>query len=137
MTINAQEAAQQPLATNNDKVARIRDLLAPACNPAQLWVLVLDRDSYQSPLMVPIDELPSKPDPVVIESLLTALSAVAHEQLGNGCQAMFVLERQGPFGITSNDHCWAAALEGASERAQIACAGTFLLSPGGVSPVAP
>ncbi|MEO7126946.1 MAG: hypothetical protein ABI382_11770 [Nakamurella sp.] len=137
MTINAQQAAQQPLNTDNDKVARVRDLLAPASNPAQLWVLILDRDSYQSPLVVPIDERPAIPDPAVIDSLLTALGAVAREQLGKGCQAMFVLERLGSFGITAKDHCWAAALQGACDRAAIPCAGTFLLSPGGVSPVAP
>lgn len=135
MTINPEAAAQQPLTASRDKVARVRDLLAPASNPAQLWVLLLDRNSYQSPLMIPIDERPAMPDPALLESVVSAVSSLAHEQLGNGCQAMFVLERMGPFGITAQDHCWAAALDGACERAGIASAGTFLLSPGGVSPV--
>lgn len=137
MTIHAQEASEQPLTTSHDKIARVRDILAPARSPAQLWVLLLDRDSFQSPLMVPIDQRSDLPDPEMIEAVISAVSTLAHEQLGNGCQAMFVLERTGPFGITEKDHCWAAALDGACARTGIASAGTFLLSPGGVSSVVP
>lgn len=135
MTINASAASSTPLLTDRDKVTRIRDLLAPATNPSQLWIMILDADGYQTPILIPLDERPTFPEPSLIDGLISALSTVIDDQTDGRGEIMFVLERFGPFGSTADDHCWAAALAGACARAGIGHAGTFLLSRGGVAPV--
>lgn len=136
MTIDAHAASQEPLLTERDMVTRIRDLLAPSSNPAQLWVLVLDGHGYQTPILIPIDERPAMPEPSLVDGLVAALGTLIDENLEGDGQVLFVVERNGPFGPTNQDQCWAAALSGSCSRAGLRLAGTFLLSPGGVSPIA-
>lgn len=137
MTISAADALRHPLITDNDKIARIRDLLAPAGNSAQLWVLPLDSDGRQTPLLLPVEGRPELPDPATLDILLGELDALMGRRPGDAASFLFVLERLGPFGATEEDYCWSAALHGACQRASAACAGVFLLSPGGVMTVAP
>lgn len=129
MTLNAAQAAATPLTTERDKAIRIRDLLAPACHPAQLWVLMLDERGYQTPILIPVSDLPDLPDVAMVDALIDALS---EEEQAGPLTALFVLERLGSFGAGTVDHCWAAALGGACDRAGLPSAGIFLLSPGGV-----
>ena len=135
MTINARTAFDEPLRTERDMVTRVRDLLAPASDAARLWVLVLDDEGRQTPLLIPIDERPVFPEPSLLDGLVTALTALIEENVHGRGQLLFVVERPGPFGPTHEDDCWAAALAGACSRADLGLAGTFLLSPGGVSPL--
>lgn len=135
MTIDADAAFDEPLRTERDMVGRVRDLLAPPSSPARLWILVLDDEGRQTPLLIPIDGRPVFPDPPLLDGLMGALTALIGENLDGGGQLLFVVERLGPFGPTHQDHCWAAALAGACARADLSLAGTFLLSPGGVSPL--
>lgn len=135
MTINAEAAFQQPLRTEREKVTRIRDLLAPASIDGRLWALVLDGDGRQTPLMIPIEDCPEIPDPAILDGLGEALITLMDDNVDGSGQVLFVVERLGPFGPTHEDRCWAAALTGACARADLRLAGTFLLSPGGVSPL--
>jgi hypothetical protein len=137
MTISASDARHRRLLTDDDKVSRIRALLAPACHPSQLWVLPLDADGVQIPLVLPLAGRPVWPDPAIIDMLLGRLVAVMSNLTGGAGSLLFVLERVGPFGELEADHCWSAAIHGACDRAGVACAGVFLLSPGGVLAVAP
>lgn len=137
MTIRAREASQTPLGTDQDKVTRIRDLLAPASNPGQLWVLLLDGDGRQSPVLIPISELPELPDMRMVNNLAAVVRGIIDETMGGDGQVLFVVERLGCFGATHADHCWADALDGAIARVRVASAGIFLLSPGGVAALAP
>lgn len=145
---HAEDAA--PLLSEADKVHRIRTLLAPAQHRAQLWVLFLDDQGYQAPLMMPIEDHPPLPDVTLVDNLLSALAghvlgraaeppppdgaepSVPRQRRVQMDQVLFVLERTGPFGTTDGDQCWAAALAGACARAGVRNAGTFLLSRGGV-----
>lgn len=137
MTVAAHEASRRPLTTDTAKADRIHDLLAPASNPAQLWVLTLDDEARQLPLLLPIEDLPSVPEPATMDTLIEAVATLVHSDFCDEFQALFALERLGPYGVTDSDHRWAATLRGACERADVPYAGTFLLSPGGVSVVGP
>lgn len=136
MTIPADQASQQPLHTERDTVIRIRDLLAPACNPGQLWVLLLDGDDRQSPVLIPISEVPDLPDMRMVRNLAAVVHGMIAETMAGIGRVLFVRERLGPCGVTNSDQCWAAALDGECSRAGVATAGTYLLSPGGVSRLA-
>lgn len=137
MTTNAFAAPFEPLLTVEDMCGRITDLLAPAINPAQLWVLLLDDLRRQAPLMIPIEDCPDLPDPALLDSLARALASVLDENIQGAGSVIFVRERLGTDQITTEDHGWAAGLVGACERAGVAVTGTFLLSPHRVRPVAP
>ncbi len=129
MTIDAFSAQYEPLLTESDMLARIRDLLAPAINPGQLWVLLLDGLRRQSPVMIPIEDCPDLPEPALLDALAGALSAVLEESLAGDGSVIFVRERLGEDRTLAADHCWAAGLAGAGARAGVSVAGTFLLTP--------
>lgn len=144
MTINALDASRVPLTTDRDRVARVRDLLAPATHPSQLWVLFLDDEDHQTPVLIPLTNRPAVPDPRLVDGLVGALAALITGQRQErddpgtvGSQVMFVLERFGPRHTTADDRRWAAALTGACVRSEVVCAGVFLLSRTGVSAVVP
>ena len=137
MTTNAFAAPFEPLLTERDMCDRITDLLAPAINPAQLWVLLLDDLRRQAPLMIPIEDCPDLPEPVMMDSLASLLVDVLEENLDGAGSVIFVRERLGPDDITTEDHGWAAGLAGACRRAGVAVTGTFLLSPHRVCPLTP
>lgn len=137
MTIDAFSAQHEPLLTESDMIARIRDLLAPAINPAQLWILLLDGLRCQMPVMMPIEDCPDLPEPALLDALAGVLSTAVEENLDGDGSVIFVRERLGPDRVTAEDHCWAAGLAGATARAGVTVAGTFLLSPHRVQPLAP
>ncbi len=135
MTIDAFEAHSQPLLTERDMISRIDALLAPASNPAQLWVLILDSLRRQTPVIIPIDDRPELPNPRSLNSLARALREIVQGDADGPGSAIFVIERLGTDRITAADLRWAAALAGACERARVTVTGTFLLSPHRVSPL--
>lgn len=137
MTIDAFAAPFEPLLTEQDMRDRITGLLAPAINPAQLWVLVLDELRRQTPLMMPIDDCPDLPDPAGLDALADLLTTALDENVDGAGSVIFVRERLGPDRVTADDRCWAAELAGACARAGVEVTGTFLLSPHRVLPLAP
>ncbi len=137
MTIDAQSAQDEPLLTERDMLTRITDLLAPAINPGQLWVLLLDGLRRQTPVMIPIEDCPDLPEPALLDALAGVLTSILADSLGGDGSVIFVRERLGGDDITTEDHGWAAGLAGACGRAGVPVTGIFLLSPHRVRPVAP
>lgn len=137
MTIDAYSAQFEPLLTESDMLGRIRELLAPAVNPAQLWVLLLDGVRCQLPLMIPIEDCPDLPEPALLDALAGVLAATIDENADGDGSVLFVRERLGRDRVTAEDHCWSAGLAGASERAGVPVAGTFLLTPHRVQVLTP
>jgi hypothetical protein len=137
MTIDADSAQFEPLLTERDMIDRITDLLAPASSRAQLWVLLLDGLRRQTPLMMPVEDCPTLPDPALLDGLAGVLAgAVAEVSDGQG-SVIFVFERLGADHVTAQDHCWAAGLAGACDRAGVSVTGMFVLGPHRVLPVSP
>jgi hypothetical protein len=73
-----------------------------------LWLLFLDEDGRPQPVLVPIDDIPSRPEARLIDGLaliadgLTSSDAVSSVAL--------LLSRPGPQHMTEDDRCWARAL---------------------------
>ncbi len=135
MTLTPAEAREQPLLTEADMIDRIDDLLAPAVNPGQLWILFLDDLRRQLPLMVPIDEVPARPKPEAAAALAGIMREVTADT--DACSVIYVLERAGTDRMTAADRCWAGELARTVASTGLDVAGTFLLNRGRVQPLRP
>jgi hypothetical protein len=59
-TTTIDEARQAPLITDEDIRRRVAELIGRA-NIRQLWLLFLDSENVQLPMLIPIDGLPAEP----------------------------------------------------------------------------
>ena len=122
-----------PLLTDHDVLRRIETLIGPALRDGTLWLLFVDGDRRQAPVVVPIEDLPRLPDAMVIglgevlEGLLPELATAA----GPGA-VVFVRERLGRDEVLPDDRVWAAVLTTMCRARAIALRGVHLSTPGGV-----
>jgi hypothetical protein len=54
-----------PLLTDDDVKRRVEALVGPALRDRTLWLLFVDGDSRQAPVVMPINDLPRLPDGVI------------------------------------------------------------------------
>jgi hypothetical protein len=103
-----------PLLTDSDIENRARELIGRA-NQRQLWLLFLDRDGVQLPLLIPIDGLPLEPTEQEAESIVERLRELM-ERI-EAVAVILVLERYGSDTLTAQDATWFRALaENCSSR---------------------
>lgn len=122
------------LLTDADVLARVRRLIGPACTDRQLWIMFVDGDGRQAPVVMPISDLPRHPEPGGVANLPSVLGGV-HEQLrtdlGPG-SVILTLERLGPDRTLPQDREWAQALTDACSEGRVELRGLFLSTRGGV-----
>jgi hypothetical protein len=73
-----------------------------------VWVLFLDRHSRTLPVLMPIDDIPTTPDPRFIHGLATVITGVVTD--GEAATAALLLSRPGEAAMTADDRAWARAL---------------------------
>lgn len=100
------------LHTDDDVDRRVADLVGRATRDDTLWLLLVDGDDRQSPVLVPIDDLPRQPDPRLLGGLGEVLEGVLPDlaTAGGAGSVVFVRERLGPDGALPADRSWAEAL---------------------------
>ena len=49
------------LLTDADVLARVSALVGPACVDRQLWIMFVDGDGRQTPVVMPVSEIPHRP----------------------------------------------------------------------------
>lgn len=89
-----------------------RDMMGPGGFAVRsLWHVFFGADAGMLPLVLPIDDLPNRPD----DLLLTNLGHVMQEVMADSDAATLavLLSRPGPAGMTADDRAWARALRGA------------------------
>jgi hypothetical protein len=92
-----------PLRTDTMIEQRVCDLIGRA-NQRQLWLLFLDEDEVQLPLLIPIDGLPLRPTGEDTDSVV---ANVGHVMEVIGAAGLIVVwERYGPAHLSSNDTEW-------------------------------
>jgi hypothetical protein len=102
-----------PLRTDDDVAHRVAALVGPAARDDTLWLLFVDGDDRQAPVVMPIEELSGPPD----DEMVTALGDVLEGFLPDLATAagagsvVFVRERLGPDRVLPADRAWAEALE--------------------------
>jgi hypothetical protein len=116
-----------PLTTDEEVLARVRRLLG-AARTTQVWIMFLDGDGRQSPVVVPIAGLPP---PQTLARVLRGLRGEL--ATGHGPGAVVVTrERTGRDDVLATDREWAGALAAVCRTAGVALRATLLSTPGGV-----
>jgi hypothetical protein len=119
-----------PLLTEDDVTRRVASLVGPALRDGTLWLLFVDGDDRQAPVVMPVEDMPDLPDELVtalgdvLDGFLPELATAA----GPG-SVVFVRERLGPSDVLPVDRVWAAALGGMCRSRGIALRGIHLSTP--------
>ena len=122
-----------PLTTDEEVLARVRTVVG-AARARQLWIMFVDGDGRQSPVIVPIADVPKRPEPRGLVALARVLGALRTElatERGPGA-VVVVRERTGADTVLHADRAWAVALAEACRAAGVALRATVLSTPGGV-----
>jgi hypothetical protein len=121
-------ATAPPLRTDDDVARRVAALVGCAVRDDTLWLLFVDGDDRQAPVVMPVHELPGPPD----DELVTALGEVLEGCLPDLATAtgagsvVFVRERLGPDDILPADRAWADALVTMCREREIRLRGVHL-----------
>jgi hypothetical protein len=122
------------LLTDADVLQRVEQLVGRAVATRQLWVMFVDGDGRQAPVVMPISDVPLRPEARVIDNLATILARLCADLTTDtaGGTAILTLERVGRDAVLPGDRQWAAALQEACGRAGAALRGVYLSTSGGV-----
>lgn len=130
--MNLPFAGQAPvLNTDADVLERVQQLVGAASTDRQLWIMLVDGDGRQTPVVVPVSDIPRRPDSGGIAGLAEILGGLADElatEHGPG-SVILTLERLGTDGVQPGDREWAGELTATCERAGMALRGVFLSTP--------
>lgn len=119
-----------PLLTDHDVRRRVETLIAPALRDGTLWLFFLDGDHRQSPVLMPIDDMPAVPDDRVgalggvLEEILPDLAT----DMGPG-SVVLIRERLGPERVLPADRVWAEALSAMCLARGVVQRGVYLVTP--------
>ena len=129
----AADAPTGPDPTPVTTIAQARDRVAQLVGSAlrrQLWLMLLDRDGVQLPMIIPIEDIPLRPQ----AGHLTALAVQFAELLDSyapGGSMILTLERPGGPDLTAPDQAWASELR-ASFGSTLRITGLFVASDDGI-----
>ncbi|MFD1522735.1 hypothetical protein [Pseudonocardia yunnanensis] len=132
-------AADAPLlVTDADVLRRVTDLVGTAAVVRQLWMMFVDGDCRQSPVVMPISDIPEHPESGLLDGLAMVLSGLRDElttDLGPG-SVILTLERRGPDAVLPADREWRRALALTCDRAEMGLRGLFLSTDAAVRRIA-
>ncbi|WP_346619294.1 hypothetical protein [Blastococcus montanus] len=102
----------------------------PEFGARSLWLTWFGADGRQLPIVVPVDDLPQRPDPALLAGLREVHAGVLHDQLGGSGHLALALCRPGEPAVTADDVAWADALrpvlDGDSWSLHLAAGGSVL-----------
>lgn len=116
-----------PLTTDEEVLARVR-LLVGAAHTAQLWIMFVDGDGRQAPVVVPIAGMPRAD---ALARVLRGLRGELATDRGPGA-VIITCERTGRDDVLAADREWAGSLAAVCRTAGVALRATLLSTPGGV-----
>ncbi len=121
------------LLTDTDVLQRVRQLVGPALKDRTLWLMLVDGDDRQSPVVMPIEEMPREPAELP-DGLIAVLREIREDLVtdqGSG-SVILTLERLGSDAVLPADRAWADTLAVACKQAGTRLRGVFLSTRGGV-----
>ena len=132
--ISAETAENEPLVTDELIERRVRAIVGRACR-RQVWMLFLDEDSVQVPLILPMADYPESPgngNAAVFAERVKEITEVA-----GATQVIFVWERYAGDQLTEADSAWAAQLHDACRAESVSVRAQLLSHKRGVRWMAP
>jgi hypothetical protein len=122
-----------PLLTDDDGAGRAAMVIGAAARDGTLWLLFVDGDGRQAPVVMPVDDTPPLPDDVVMAlgDVLAGVMPDLATAAGPG-SVVFVRERLGPDDVLPADRSWAEALDAMCRGRRIHLRGIHLSTPDGV-----
>ncbi|RFA10961.1 hypothetical protein B7R54_18405 [Subtercola boreus] len=106
-TLLAATATHTPLTTDAQLEDRVLALIGTAGH-RQLWLMFLDNDDDQLPVVIPLDDLPRQPDRAETDVLVGHLAGILQQVAA--VQLVLVWERPGKGKLTEPDRAWASAI---------------------------
>ena len=100
-----------PVRTDADVLSRVDLLIDPVDRLRQsLWLFFLDRGDIQSPVVVPIEDVPEDPEPDEVGNLCWIIAEVLGSTEPAG-SVIVTLTRPGPAAIRETDRIWHERLQ--------------------------
>lgn len=129
---NYEETHEQPLTTDEQVLERVGLLVRNALR-RQLWLMFLDGDDRQLPVLMPTD-VPAHPQTTDASTLARFIHGV-NDDLG-ASSIVVALERRGSDEISEDDRAWFRLVAAAASMAELRLRGPLLVHTRGVRWVA-
>jgi hypothetical protein len=105
-----------PLVTDADVLRRVDRLLdGDSRRERGVWLMFLSGDGTQLPVVVPIDDVPERPDPQLVGNLCHMIADVLADAAPDG-SAVVTLTRPGSEAVDDTDRYWFRTLHGAARE---------------------
>lgn len=133
----APELLAIPIVTDGDVLDRVAAIVSPAARRHRtLWLFFLHRDGIQANLVVPIDDIPDRPDAAVIGNVCyVASESIA--QAPSLLSVVITLSRPGTLRRTDSDRHFLRALQHGASRHATPIRLLVLATPEGVRELGP
>ena len=133
----APELLAVPVVTDNDVLARVAAIIEPSARRQRsLWLFFIERDCSQANLIVPIDDVPERPEAAVVANVCY----VASESVARAPRILSViiaLTRPGPVRRTESDRHMLRALQHGAAKHSTPVRMLVLATPEGVRELGP
>jgi hypothetical protein len=107
ITLRTEDAP--PIRTVDEARDRVAELIGPALH-RQLWLMMLDANGDQLPVLIPVDGIPLRPEPGSSAPVAAAITELLTIQAPGG-SVILTLERPGSAALTAPDQAWALELD--------------------------
>jgi hypothetical protein len=99
-----------PVHTDDDVLRRVDLLIDESARQLRsMLLLFLDADGVQLPVAVPIDDVPERPDPLIVRNLCWIIAEALTLYPGGSAVVVVTRPDSGPVGDA--DRCWASNLD--------------------------
>jgi hypothetical protein len=128
----ASDLLATPLLTDADVLERVERIVDPDYRDMPtLWVFFLDQDQMQSPVLVPIDDIPDRPDAEFLGSLGEVLAKTLQGAMPAG-SVVLTVTRDGTTAAREADLTWRDQLHDTAAAHDVTVRMICLATPDGV-----
>ena len=133
----APELLAVPVVTDGDVLARVAAIIEPAARRQRsLWLFFLERDARQANLVVPIDDVPERPEAAALANVCyVASESIAHAP--RILSVIIALSRPGTIRRTESDRHMLRALQHGAAKHATPVRMLVLATPEGVRELGP
>jgi hypothetical protein len=120
------------LHTDADVLRRVDALIDSTARISRsLWLFFLSGDGAQLPVVVPIDNLPPSPDPLMMGNVFSVVAGIITTEAPGG-SAIVTLTRPGAGDVEPTDRPWLRTMQAAARKRGAAIRMLCLATPAGV-----